>query len=282
MSHSLQHVLVKAKDDALAGGLPGMAAMSVQVLTLMWLRTTVNYQYRHGTNTTTALKTLYAQGGIPRFYRGLGPALLQGPLSRFGDTAANAGTLSLLNSLDSTKDMPLMFKTLAASISAATFRIFLMPIDTLKTSWQVDGNLGTLRTKLRTQGLPALYHGSVAASLATFVGHYPWFLTYNYLSALIPESKDMTSKLMRSAFIGFSASLVSDCCANSMRVIKTTRQTTHGTYGDIIRSIIRKEGIIGLMGRGLATKIVTNGIQGLMFSVAWKMAQEQYQNAKSL
>ena len=29
--------------------------------------------------------------GIPRFYRGLVPALLQGPLSRFGDTAANTG-----------------------------------------------------------------------------------------------------------------------------------------------------------------------------------------------
>ncbi len=53
--------------------------------------TTMNYQYRYGTNTTTALKTLYAQGGIPRFYRGLGPALIQGPLSRFGDTAANSG-----------------------------------------------------------------------------------------------------------------------------------------------------------------------------------------------
>ena len=30
-------------------------------------------------------------GGIPRFYRGLLPALVQGPLSRFGDTAANTG-----------------------------------------------------------------------------------------------------------------------------------------------------------------------------------------------
>jgi hypothetical protein len=53
----------------------------------------VNYQYRYGTTTTQALKTLYKEGGIPRFYRGLLPALLQGPLSRFGDTAANAGRL---------------------------------------------------------------------------------------------------------------------------------------------------------------------------------------------
>ncbi len=40
----------------------------------------MNYQYRYGTSTTVALKTLYKEGGIPRFYRGLGPALLQVPL----------------------------------------------------------------------------------------------------------------------------------------------------------------------------------------------------------
>lgn len=50
-----------------------------------------------------ALKTLYADGGIPRFYQGLLPALVQGPASRFGDTAANAGVITLLDSFDETK-----------------------------------------------------------------------------------------------------------------------------------------------------------------------------------
>ena len=31
-------------DRALGGGLPGASAMAIQVLSLMWLRTTVNYQ----------------------------------------------------------------------------------------------------------------------------------------------------------------------------------------------------------------------------------------------
>ena len=102
-------------------------ALCVQVLSLMWLRTTVNYQvsvehhafsspdahlylagcllahactsasltgtslihdrsselrvpvrqYRYGTTTTQALKTLYREGGVFRFYRGVGPALIQ-------------------------------------------------------------------------------------------------------------------------------------------------------------------------------------------------------------
>ena len=57
--------------------LAGMAAMGIQVLSLMWLRTTVNYQYRHGSSMTTAFKTLYKDGGVVRFYRGLAPALIQ-------------------------------------------------------------------------------------------------------------------------------------------------------------------------------------------------------------
>lgn len=42
----LGETLKKAGKRALGGGLPGAAAMGVQVLSLMWLRTTVNYQVR--------------------------------------------------------------------------------------------------------------------------------------------------------------------------------------------------------------------------------------------
>ena len=37
-------VLKQAGKRALGGGLPGAAAMGIQVCSLMWLRTTVNYQ----------------------------------------------------------------------------------------------------------------------------------------------------------------------------------------------------------------------------------------------
>ena len=72
-----------------------------------------------------------------RFYRGIGPALFQGPLSRFGDTAANTGVLTLLDSYESTRSLPVAVKTVAASATAATWRVALMPIDTLKTVMQV-------------------------------------------------------------------------------------------------------------------------------------------------
>jgi hypothetical protein len=127
-------IIQKAAKRAGQGGLAGAAAMGINVLSLMWLRTTINYQYRYGTSTTTALKKLYADGGIPRFYRGLLPALIQGPLSRFGDTAANTGTLAALDAFDTTASLPVAVKTMAASVGAGLFRILLMPVDTFKTT----------------------------------------------------------------------------------------------------------------------------------------------------
>jgi hypothetical protein len=273
--------LKKAMKDAIGGGLPGMFAMSIQVSTLMWLRTTVNYQYRHGKTTTEAFRHLYREGGIPRFYRGFWPAMLQAPLSRFGDTAANAGTLSLLDAYDSTRDLPIGIKTLAASISAASFRILLMPIDTVKTIMQVEGSnaLPILRQKLIINGPSVLFNGALASSAATFVGHFPWFVTYNTMNKYLPIYKDDLPKtLIRSAFIGFCASMISDTCSNSLRVIKTTRQTipTNEGYIAITKAIIKNEGLVGLAGRGLKTKIITNGIQGLVFSVFWKLGQDYY------
>ena len=99
----------------------------------------VNYQYRHGTSFPVALRTLYADGGVLRFYRGVLPALIQGPLSRFGDTAANTGMLTLLDSIESTKDLNVAYKTASASVAAALFRIILMPVVSTE---RIEGSFG--------------------------------------------------------------------------------------------------------------------------------------------
>lgn len=273
-------ILKKASNRALQGGLAGAAAMGINVCTLMWMRTTVNYQYRYGTSTTTALKTLYADGGIPRFYRGLVPALLQGPLSRFGDTAANTGTMEALNAFESTANLPSAVKTVSASVAAAVFRIGLMPIDTIKTTMQVEGKDGfsKLMTKVGKNGPSAFFQGALASAGATFVGHYPWFAVYNYLSDTLPTYKDEPlKKLGRNALIGFCSSAISDCCSNSIRVTKVYKQsnTEKITYPEALKRIIKEDGLGGLFGRGLKTKIISNGMQGLMFSVLWKYIDEQ-------
>jgi hypothetical protein len=45
------------------------------------------------------------------------------------------------------------------------------------------------------------------------------------MEELLPVYDDLPRKLLRAAVIGFAASAVSDTCSNSIRVIKTTKQT---------------------------------------------------------
>ena len=122
---SLNDVVRDSARRALGGGLAGAAAMTVQVSTLMWMRTTVMYQYRYGSTTGEALRALYRQGGVRRFYQGVVPALLQAPLSRFGDTAANTGVMALLNAHESTYTLPTGVKTLVSAAAATCWRVCL-------------------------------------------------------------------------------------------------------------------------------------------------------------
>lgn len=133
-------ILSDSAKKAGQGGLAGAAAMVVTVCSLMWTKTTINYQYRHGTTTTTALRTLYNNGGIVRLYSGFLPALIQGPLSRFVDTSANAGTMTALNAFHDTANMSIASKTMVSSVIAGVMRIVIMPLDTLKTAMSVKAN----------------------------------------------------------------------------------------------------------------------------------------------
>jgi hypothetical protein len=262
---------------ALGGGLSGAAAMVLQVLLLMPIRTIMNYQYRHGTLMTVATKTLYRDGGLGRYYQGMGAALIQGPVARFGDTAANAGILALLQSNGFLKQLPSPVQTIFASACAAAFRMLLMPIDTLKTTLQAQGSSGwsLLRQRVKTDGIGSLWWGAFATAAATFVGHYPWFAMFNFLSDTItePSRQRIGLWLLRAAFIGFCASVVSDTISNSLRVVKTYRQVndTKISYTQAAKEVIRKDGRLGLFGRGLKTRIVANGLQGILFSILWKL-----------
>ncbi|GAX25011.1 hypothetical protein FisN_2Lh295 [Fistulifera solaris] len=273
---SFSQVMNKAAASALRGGTAGAIAMGANVGALMWMRTTINYQYRNGTTFPTALRTLYADGGIPRFYRGVLPALIQGPLSRFGDTAANTGVLTALNGLESTKDLNVGVKTMAASGAAALFRIFLMPVDTVKTTMQVTGKFSSVVDKIKLNGVFTLYNGSLAAASATFVGHYPWFATYNYLSEKIPKQDTQLAELGRRALLGFCSSAISDTCSNSIRVVKVYKQShpEQLTYVQVVKNVLQESGVQGLFFRGLETKILANGLQGILFSILWKQFEE--------
>jgi hypothetical protein len=104
-------------------------------------------------------------------------------------------------------------------------------------------------------------------------------LVYNSLNAALPQYDRATalpSYLARNALIGFCASAVSDTVSNSIRVLKTTKQASPVviSYRAAAQSVIDKDGVQGLFLRGLKTKILANGLQGMMFTVLWRLGQD--------
>jgi hypothetical protein len=61
--------------------------------------------------------------------------------ARFGDTAANAGILTLPSSNPFLAKLPSPLKTAFASVAAALFRMIPVPVDTLKLSFGVGSFL---------------------------------------------------------------------------------------------------------------------------------------------
>lgn len=279
-----QQVWDRAVRSATRGGLTGAAAQACNVFTLMWLRTVMNYQMANGGSMTGTIKLMYKEGGVPRFYRGIIPALIQSPISRFGDTFANAGALAILEDVN----MWMGLKTACASVAAGGMRILLMPIDAWKTNKQVHGGGGlqALGQKMKTNGVLCLWHGGVAQATATAVGHWPWFYTYNSLDHHLGW-KDGTfgQRTLRAAAIGIAASFVSDVSSNSLRVLKTYRQTSKVPIGYLqaLLEIRAKDGLFGMNGlflRGLQTRIVSHGINSMVFTVLWKWMQHASEEKK--
>ena len=54
-----------------------------------------------------------------------------------------------------------------------------------------------------------------------------------------------------------------------MRVVTTVKINSPEEIGylTVAQNIIKTDGVVGLIGRGLVTKVISNGIQAMLFSV---------------
>lgn len=162
-----------------------------------------------------------------------------------------------------------------------------MPIDTCKTVLQVDGARGfkVLTARVSNGEYGALYTGATATIVATMVSHYPWFIVHNTLDKYLATRQDTGGLLLRSAAIGFCASAVSDTISNSIRVVKTVKQASPGeymSYKSVILKVHAESGLAGLFGRGLLTRILTNGLQSMLFTVIWKLMTRRARETKTV
>lgn len=257
-----------------------------------WLRTISHYQQVKGGSLWQAASELWQQGvdsgsafPVLRFYQGVGPALVQGPLCRFGDTAANEGVLALTAHTRA----PLVLRTALGTLAACLWRALLTPLDTVKLLLEVEGlrpGLALLRRRVADHGLGTVFAGATGVGVTAAASHLPWFWVNNFLQARLPPvaapapggGSTRTKELWRQAFIGFVATLFSDICANPMRVLKATVQTSAVplTYAAAMAAIIEADGPTALFTRGLVAKIMANAAQGVAFSVFWKLLMDAY------
>ena len=58
-------------------------------------------------------------------------------------------------------------------------------------------------------------------------------------------------------------------------MLKAVRQTAPEpiSYANAARQVVASDGVVGLFGRGLRTRLVINGIQSSLFGVFWKAMQ---------
>jgi NAD(P)-dependent dehydrogenase (short-subunit alcohol dehydrogenase family) len=266
-------------------GLAGSFAGLLQVIVFMWMRTVMNVQYIGGGGFCVVLRRLWRNGGMRRLYKGFFFALVQNPAVRFGDVAVNSGGILLLkNLLPSTS---ILVRTVLTTMIGSLWRLFLTPIDTLKTLYQVHGEEGTviLKKKLKSRGiLRTFWSGTLAILAASWLGTYPWFATFNFLQEHVPAfGGKRIFHHIRSACIGFSASLASDTVTNWVRVIKSIAQTTEQKgYLSIIRSEMENDNMITFITRGLSTRLYINSIQSIFFVVVWKAVEEHMNLDKAL
>lgn len=105
-----------------------------------------------------------------------------------------------------------------------------------------------------------------------------WFFTYNLMSEKIPKQDTQMAELGRRALLGFCSSAVSDTCSNSIRVVKVYKQSHPDqlSYPQVVQRVLAESGVRGLFLRGLETKILANGLQGILFSILWKQFEESF------
>ena len=64
----------------------------------------------------------------------------------------------------------------------------------------------------------------------------------------------------------------------SIEQVAKQASTVNVSYPTAIKEIIAKDGLKGLFFRGLGTRLLTNAMQGMMFTVIWRALEDAWRN----
>merc|ERR1712228_378042 len=83
-----------------------------------------------------------------------------------------------------------------------------------------------LLDRVKQKGFSELYDGAIANFAANWVGNYPYFVVFNTLSQSWSAPDGTMLKIVRNGVLGICSSIASDVTSNSLRVLKTVRQSS--------------------------------------------------------
>ncbi|KAI5993307.1 mitochondrial carrier [Pisolithus albus] len=167
------------------------------------------------------------------------------------------------------KPLPFVANFAAGAIAGVSEILTFYPLDVVKTRMQLEtgkgkhGMVGTLTAIVREEGVGRLYRGLVPPLLleapkraVKFAANDFWGKTYLKLSG---ESK-MTSQL--SIITGCSAGATESFVVVPFELVKIKLQDKSSTFAgpiDVVRQVVKKEGILGLYAGMEATHFWWNG-----------------------
>jgi len=256
-------------DPVLRNSAAAAVAQASTAPVFSWMVTIMAYQHRHGGGMIQVGRKLYCDGGIRRFYRGMGISLVQVPLLRLGQVASTDVAFENLAPLG----LPDAAAAAAASVGAAGCRGVLAPLANLSAVQQVHGKEGLRFFKEKVRGRPSALWSGAGGSMATSVlGHYTWCISHRKLQERLPEPPGAHGRDLRNAAVGFLSTSISDLSTNFLRVLTTFQQTEREQIGYLTcaRRLVAEQGLLGLFGRGLSTRLLASGSQGAVFNVVWK------------
>jgi hypothetical protein len=270
----------RAWNGVARGGVAGFFATVVQIICFMWLRTANTYQIVNGCGLRVALHELYEDGGVARLYQGISFAIIHAPLAKAGMTAANAGVPILLEDYLPSLSASAATITAITAACAALWKVTLIPLEVIRTMKQVNGKSANAALWLRVKeiGIGAVYVGLPATFFQSLVGTYPFLLVVNQLDGVVPTPERTDLQIIRNGIVGMFASGASDLCSNSLKVLRTMQQCSPDTDLGIKTAamrVVRSDGIIGLFGRGLKTRLLVNIVQTALFTVLWKLFEQK-------
>lgn len=128
------------------------------------------------------------------------------------------------------------------------------------------------------------YTGSFGIALGSIVAFYPFFLMHNFLQKSLPIGPRIPAHA-RNAVIGLCSSFAAVVSSNPIKVLKTIVQTSDVSlgYSGALNTVLADGGWLhGLILRGLATRLVADGLSAIVFTVLWRGLLARWKSQRKL